>query len=273
MKIALSQLDVVRGDPVHNLGSIQRSAKEASGCGADLLCLPEMVTTGFDWKNTELLRQADQHIAKISEIATAHDLAICGSFLERTPAGKPANTLMYFGSNGKLLAKYRKIHLFSVFREDKHVEPGVEVVVEDVGPCKAGFGICYDLRFPELFRANTERGARIQILPAAFPHPRMEHWQTLIRARAIENQCFFIATNQVSVEAHGEEVGAAHYFGHSMVVDPWGEVLAEGGELEEILTVQINLELVAETRSKLPALRDRRPKLFVSPSTADAFRP
>lgn len=262
MKIAISQLDVVRGDPAHNLNLIECSAKEASAQGADILCLPEMVTTGFDWKNQELLAQSSQHHEKVSQIAAAQRLAICGSFLEQTASGKPANTLLYFGSTGELLAKYRKIHLFSLFHEDRHVEPGEEIVVQDIQHCKAGFGICYDLRFPELFRANSSLGAEVQILPSAFPHPRLEHWRTLIKARAIENQCFFIAVNQVGVEGHGDAVGSAHYFGHSMVVDPWGEVLVEAGEAEELVTVEIDLGLVAQTRSKLTATRDRRPELF-----------
>lgn len=263
LKISLSQLDIKRGDPSHNLELLENSAKAAAAGGAALVCFPEMATTGFDWKrNRELLEEVDQHEEKLSLIAKENAIAICGSFLERTSSGRPANTLMYFDCHGVLLAKYRKTHLFSLFKEDQHMEPGQEVVVCDIGPCVAGFGICYDLRFPGLFAANTSLGAQVQILAAAFPHPRLEHWRTLIKARAIENQCYFIAVNQVGHEGHGESVGAAHYFGHSMVVDPWGEVLAEAGEAPELLTVEMDLGRVEETRAKLTALKDRRPELY-----------
>lgn len=263
MKIALSQINVARGDPAANLERIAATAEDAAAMGADLLCLPEMVTTGFDWsRNRELLEAAAGRHERVSGIAASNKLAICGSFLERTESGMPANTLIYFDSNGDIRAKYRKIHLFSLFKEDQHVEPGQEIVVADIGHCVAGFAVCYDLRFPEIFSANTKGGAVIQIVPAAFPHPRMEHWRTLIQARAIENQCYIIAVNQVGVEGHGDTVGSTHYFGHSMIVDPWGEVLVEGGEEPQLLIAEIDLQLVENTRSKLTALKDRRPDLY-----------
>ena len=263
MKIALAQFDVRRGSPDHNLDLIESFAKEASRQGAELLCLSEMATTGFDWKtNLEQLSQSPEQHLRLSEISKSLELAICGSFLEESASGRPSNTLIYFDITGKALAKYRKIHLFSVFDEHKHVEPGGEAVVADIGGTKAGFGICYDLRFPELFRRNTELGAKLQLLPAAFPYPRLEHWRTLIRARAIENQCYFIAVNQTGVEGHGEAVGSVRYFGHSMVVDPWGEVLVEAGEESGLFLADIDMDLVDTSRSKLPALNDRRPELF-----------
>lgn len=262
MKIAIGQVEIRRGDPSHNLDLIERVVKCASAKGGDLLCLPEMVTTGFDWKrNRELLIEASQHHTAIAKMARSYKIAICGSFLECADSGMPCNTLLYFDENGTLLAKYRKIHLFTLFREDQHVEAGDKIVVADIKHAKAGFGVCYDLRFPEIFRRNTELGAEIQILPAAFPHPRLEHWRTLVRARAIENQCFFIAVNQSGREHHDSGVGAAHYFGHSMVVDPWGEVLLELDEAEDTQFVEIDLSQVAQTRSKLSALKDRRPEL------------
>lgn len=263
MKISIAQLDVKRGEPFHNLDLIRHAAEDAAQQGADLLCLPEMVTTGFDWKkNRQLLAHAAEHHDEVSQIAKSHKIAICGSFLERSPSGKSSNCLIYFNENGEILAKYRKLYLFSLFHEDEHVEPGQEFVVKDIGHCRAGFAVCYDLRFPELFRRNTELGAQIQILPAAFPHPRLEHWRTLVRARAIENQCFFVAVNQAGVEGHGASVGSTHYFGHSMVVDPWGEVLAEAGEAPELMTVEVDIDRVEQTRAKLTALKDRRPELY-----------
>jgi predicted amidohydrolase len=263
MKTAISQLNIKRGKPWHNLDLIQGAAEKASTQNADLLCLPEMVTTGFDWKrNRELLAESDRHHKEVSRIARTHEIAICGSFLECASSGMPCNTLIYFDHTGEMLAKYRKVHLFTLFHEDQHVEPGQEVVVRDIRHGKAGFAVCYDLRFPELFRKNTQLGAQIQILPAAFPHPRLEHWRTLVRARAIENQCFFIAVNQSGMEHHDSGVGAAHYFGHSMVVDPWGEILLELGEDEDLQIVDIDLSQVEQIRAKMTVLKDRRPELY-----------
>lgn len=263
MKLSIAQLEVKRGDPSHNLDLIRRAAQQASAQDSDILCLPEMVTTGFDWKkNRELLAGSHQHHREVADIAKTHKIAICGSFLERSSSGNPCNTLLYFDRHGTELARYRKLYLFSLFKEDQHVEPGQEFVVRDIKHCRAGFAICYDLRFPELFRKNTDLGAEIQILPAAFPHPRLEHYRTLVCARAIENQCFFIAINQAGVEGHGQSVGKTHYFGHSMVVDPWGEIVAEAGEDPELLTVEIDLDRVAKTRSKMTVLEDRRPEIY-----------
>ncbi|PXA03859.1 carbon-nitrogen hydrolase [Coraliomargarita sinensis] len=259
MKLSIAQLDVRRGDPEYNLDSIRRAAEAASAEESDLLCLPEMATTGFDWdKNRAFLSDAEQHHDELSRIAQNHKVALCGSFLERSDSGMPRNTLFYFNKEGEVLAKYSKIHLFSLFNEDQHVEAGNKFVVADIEHGRAGFAVCYDLRFPELFRKNTDLGAQIQILPAAFPHPRLDHWRTLVRARAIENQCYFIAVNQSGVEGHGEGVGSTHYFGHSMVVDPWGEVLVEAGEESEFLTLNLDLDRVSETRSKMSVLKDRR---------------
>lgn len=263
MKLGIGQIEIRRGDPSHNLDLIDDLAKRAAQLDADVLCLPEMVTTGFDWKrNRELLAEAWQHHDAVAMIARTHKIAICGSFLECAESGMPCNTLLYFDQKGTVLAKYRKIHLFTLFREDRHVQAGDAIVVADIEYTKAGFGVCYDLRFPEIFRKNTDLGAQIQILPAAFPHPRLEHWRTLVRARAIENQCFFIAVNQSGKEHHDPGVEAAEYFGHSMVVDPWGETRIEMGEEEDLQVVEIDLSQVERVRSRLSALKDRRFDLY-----------
>lgn len=263
MKISIAQLEVTRGDPLANLVRISQLAAEAAAQGADLLCFPEMATTGFDWpSNREHLEDASDSIAQLKDLAQKHGLAICGSFLEKTESGNAANCFHYIDANGAVLARYRKLHLFTLFHEERHVEAGNECVTFDTKQGKIGASICYDLRFPELFRRTAEAGARLQLLPAAFPHPRLEHWRTLVRARAIENQNYFVAINQCGVEGHGSSVGETQYFGHSMVVDPWGEVVAEADEAECLLNVEIDLDLVAKVRSKLSAWEDRRTDVF-----------
>ena len=263
MKLSLAQFEVRPGNVAANLAQFGELAATAKASGADLLCLPEMCTTGFDWrKNRELLDASVGHIEAVSAIAKSQSVAICGSFLEKTETGQAANCFHYFDAGGRILARYRKLHLFTLFHEERHVEAGNDCVVFDSGLGRFGASICYDLRFPELFRRLTEEGARLHFLPAAFPHPRLEHWRTLIRARAMENQCFVVATNQCGIEGHGSDVGETRYFGHSMVVDPWGEVIAEADETEAILEVEIDLGQVELVRSRLSAWADRRTDLF-----------
>ena len=263
MKIALAQFEVYRGNPAANLKAIAAQVAQAKAGGAVAVFLPEMCTTGFDWKRCrELLPEAAAHRAQVSAFAKANDIAICGSFLEETESGGLANTLTYFERSGVVAAHYRKVHLFTLFREHKHVEAGECIVTADTEFGRIGCSVCYDLRFPELFRQCALDGAAIQILPAAFPHPRLTHWRTLIQARAIENQSFFIATNQCGVEGHGSSVGETRYFGHSMVVDPWGEILLEADESAGVHFVDIDVEKLAKTRAKLTALKDRRPELY-----------
>jgi len=263
MKLSLAQFEVARADSTKNLLRIGELAAAASAAGADLLCLPEMCTTGFDWAyNRGHLTSAALDIDTVAALAQANGIAICGSFLEQTESGNAANCFHYFSEQGSVLARYRKLHLFTLFHEERHVEAGNECVTFETEYGKVGAAICYDLRFPELFRRNSEAGAFLHILPAAFPHPRLEHWRTLVRARAIENQSYFIAINQCGVEGHGRSVGETQYFGHSMVVDPWGEIVAEADEQEGLLNVVIDPKLVDKVRSKLSAWDDRRTDIF-----------
>ncbi|MGC6423896.1 MAG: nitrilase-related carbon-nitrogen hydrolase [Lentimonas sp.] len=259
MKIALAQMSVARAELEKNLSKIERWVSEAANSGAAVIFFPEMCTTGFDWAwNQSALEDAQSVIERLQDLALQNSIAISGSFLEKTEQGKPANTLYYIEPNGSIAAKYRKLHLFTLFNEQAHVEAGKDIVVADTNLGQMGFSICYDLRFPELFRACMALGAVVQFLPAAFPHPRLVHWQTLLRARAIENQSFFIAVNQCGSEAHGGDVGQTDYFGHSMVIDPWGDVLFEADELEDLSFVDVDLKTITAARKKLPALEDRQ---------------
>ena len=161
-----------------------------------------------------------------------------------------------YSPDGTLAASYSKIHLFRLMDEDQYLAPGEAGELHELPWGCAGLAICYDLRFPELFRRYALEGARLLILPAEWPHPRRMHWRTLLRSRAIENQCFVAACNRV-----GTTEGVT-FFGSSAVIDPWGETLIEGGETEALLTVRIDLNTVEATRAKIPILADRRPELY-----------
>ena len=197
MKLALAQISVETGDVDSNIASILCYMDKIVSEGVDLLVLPEMSTTGMNWnRNKELSGRADSDLKYLSAEAAKRGISFCGSFLEDVGGGLYSNTFYYFNSKGELLGKYRKSHLFSLFGEDTHALAGDEIVTIDTGFVRVGLSICYDLRFPELFRKCLLQGAGLQTLVAAFPHPRLSHWQSLIRARAIENQVYFIAVNQ-----------------------------------------------------------------------------
>ncbi|MDT7580400.1 MAG: hypothetical protein QOK35_1664 [Pseudonocardiales bacterium] len=238
--------------------------------GHDLVVLPELwQPTGFGYRRWAGLAQPVDGPLVHSMARAARDAGVvlhAGSWIETNGTGPDGrglwNTSMVFGPTGDLLATYRKIHRFG-FGEGEPVllEAGTHIVKVDLprpatGPqaplVPTGLATCYDIRFPEQFRALLDAGAQLIVVPAAWPAARVEHWRLLGRARAIENQCFVVQCNTAGTHAH-HEMG-----GHSQVVDPWGVVVAEAGTAEEVLSVEIRVGAVAEAREKFPVLADRR---------------
>jgi len=257
-KISLGQMDVKFSDPPANLATVTRMTEEAKRDGSDLVIFPELWSTGYDLIHagnyaSDLISGL---FANLSTLAVRVGIHILGSTLSLLGENQFGNTLTVFSPEGKLLADYSKIHLFRLMDEEKYLTAGDKPVLVDLPFVRAGLAICYDLRFPELFRAYALAGAEMVFLPSEWPHPRLSHWQTLVRARAIENQIFMVAVNCVGRDSANE------FFGHSMVVDPWGEILAEGGEGEELMTVEIDPLKVQEARLKIPILQDRRPDVY-----------
>ncbi len=268
MKVAAVQLNST-ADPAANLAVAGRLTRAAAAEGARLIVLPEKWTAvGSD----EQLRAAAQTLdgpAIEWARATARELGVdlvAGSILERVEGQeKLANTSVHVDPQGEVRAAYRKVHMFDVeiegrsYRESELEEPGEEIVLsQTVDGVELGLSICYDLRFPELYRILAVRGARVIAVPAAFTlSTTRDHWETLLRARAIENQAFVIAANQF-----GPHPGGHHSGGHSMIVDPWGVVLAEAPDQEGQITAELDLERQAEIRARLPALANRRPAAY-----------
>ena len=190
---------------------------------------------------------------------------LAGSIYEPSPvAGRVYNTSALFGPDGELLAAYRKIHLFDVvagtvaYRESDDVAAGADVVTAAVDGVTVGLSVCYDLRFPELYRSLALRGAEILLVPSAFTaYTGAAHWEILLRARAVENGCFVVAPAQV-----GEHLPGRDCWGHSMIVDPWGIVLAELGEGEGVCVADLDLGRLAEVRAQIPPLDNRRPDAY-----------
>jgi predicted amidohydrolase len=155
-----------------------------------------------------------------------------------------------------MLGIYRKLHLFRLMNEDQWLQPGSAPLALDLPWGNTGIAICYDLRFPELFRRYAVDGAKLIVLSAEWPLERIEHWRALLRARAIENQCYIVACNSAG------ETGETVFGGHSMIVDPWGKVVIEGGEAPMLLTAEIELDLVDEVRKRIPVFDDRRTDIY-----------
>jgi len=225
--------------------------------GADVVVLPELwVQGGFAFRTfAETAEPLDGPIVGALS-AAARDLGGWlhgGSIVERADDGRLYNCSLLFQPDGTLAATYRKIHLFGFSGGETTVlTAGTEVVTADVEGVTMALGTCYDLRFPELFRRYVDRGAEVFLLPAAWPTPRIGHWSLLARARAVEDQAYVVACNGTG-EQDGLRLG-----GRSAVVDPWGVVLAEAGDDEQVLVVEIDPALVAKTRADFPVLADRR---------------
>ena len=264
MRAALIQFDVDLGRaPEKSRELAVAKVHEAAEGGADVVMLPELwLHGGFDsepWQDAA--EPADGETAQLMR-QTAIDCGVllhAGSIVERAPDGRLFNCSLVFDARGDLLATYRKIHRFGFDQGEAAVmSPGEQLVTFDLSSpagqsaTKVGLATCYDVRFPEMYRALLDASVQIVLQVAAWPARRVEHWRTLLRARAIEDQIFVLACAAVGTQA-GIEMS-----GHSMVISPWGDILAEGGEGEEIIQAEFDPATVESTRESFPVLRDRR---------------
>ena len=265
MKAAAIQLNS-QPDVEKSLGDAYRFVAEAADDGATFICLPE----NFAFLGRE--KEKMDHAAEIQQAvdeqlpAWAKELKIFllgGGYPVLTEGGKMYNRSVLIGPDGTTVAQYDKIHLFDAvvsedesYRESAHVQGGKPeaVVYESEDLPSIGFSICYDVRFPELYRKLMEEGAVLLTVPAAFTRPTGDaHWKTLLRARAIENSAYVIAPAQTG--RHGEN---RFTYGHSMIINPWGEVLADAGEEPGFITAEIDMDVIEEVRRKLPSVHHRR---------------
>jgi deaminated glutathione amidase len=260
-----------------NLDAAERLVRAAAANGASLIVLPEEWTA---MGSEQELRAAAEPLDGAT-ITWARELArelaidlIAGSILERRSGQeKLANTSVHVDPQGELRAVYRKVHMFDVevgghvYRESELEQAGDEIVLSRAaGGEELGLSICYDLRFPELYRILAVLGARILLVPAAFTlATTRDHWEVLLRARAIENQAFVIAANQFGAHPGGQESG-----GRSMIVDPWGVVLAQARDGVGHIVAELDLEQQLQTRTSLPSLANRRPSVYRWPSAVPA---
>jgi predicted amidohydrolase len=259
MKTALVQMDIVYGDVEANHAKARAFIDEGLSRGAELFVFPELWTTGY--KLDEIKDMAESlegmTIAMLSRIARENGVHIVAGSIPELSDGKIYNTACAIGKDGRIVGRYRKIHLIGLMAEDRYLSPGDEKCLFHIDSMAAGIIICYDLRFPELPRALALQGARILFVPAEWPSVRGNHWRMLNIARAIENQTFVIAVNRVGSDPDNA------FFGHSLVVDPWGEIVVEGSETkEELLIADIDPAFVDDIRQRVPVFQDRRPAFY-----------
>jgi predicted amidohydrolase len=254
-------------DEAANLRLAEELIREAAGRGARLVATPENTT--FLGPHEEKVRRAESlegpTVVRFSNLARELEIhLLLGSFAERgNDPQRCSNTSVLFAPDGSRIAVYRKIHLFDVdvpggvsFRESETVTPGSEIVAVDTPLARLGMSICYDLRFGELYRALAAAGAEVLLIPSAFTATTgRAHWEVLLRARAVETQCWVIAPGQVGAHDDG---GLKESWGHSMIVDPWGEVVAERKGGPGLAVAEIDLERVARTRAAIPVAAHRR---------------
>ena len=269
LRTAAIQLNA-RSVPDENIAAAEQLVERAGSEGAQLTVLPELWTylgpySGYDKAAQALTGPA---ITMLQEKARKYRMIINGgSFVERHPQqqGKFYNTSVLINQGGEIVAIYRKIHLFDVelANGDRHAESerivaGNQIVTAEIDGITFGMAICYDLRFPELFRALKLRGAQILLLPAAFTlHTGRDHWEVLVRARAIENQCYVVAAGQIGTNQPGKES-----FGRSMIVDPWGLLLVQAQDMPTVIIADIDLEQIERVQRQIPCMEHRAPHVY-----------
>ncbi|MEV1081657.1 carbon-nitrogen family hydrolase [Streptomyces sp. NPDC050211] len=256
MRASLLQIAVNEGESIESRRRRIASLVREQAGAADLVVLPELWTTGA-FAYEEFGTEAEPLEGPTYEVMAkaASDAGVwlhAGSIPERDPDGPLYNTSLVFSPSGDLAASYRKIHRFGFDKgEAVLMGAGEELVTVRLPETTIGVGTCYDLRFPELFRGLVDAGAETFVVPAGWPERRRAHWTLLAQARAVENQAFVLACGTAGTHAGVPQAG------HSIVVDPWGEVLAEAGAGEQVLTVEFDPGKVSVTRDQFPALKDR----------------
>ncbi len=259
MKIALIQLNIAFEAKQTNYTRAENLIRQASQAACDIVVFPEVFPTGFS-KN--LAATADEEngetAAFLAKMAKIYSINLIAGFVEKvSDSEKAKNLAAAYNRAGVCIAKYTKIHPFSFTQEDRYYQPGNRLVTFDLEGMTAGVFICYDLRFPEVFRSIAKDIQAIFVI-ANWPTSRQLHWETLLRARAIENQCFLIGVNRTGTDPQG-----LHFPGASRIFDPFGQEICAGNDTNELVVGDINLDEVRRIRTTFPFLQDMRPLQIV----------
>jgi predicted amidohydrolase len=255
MRVVAVQLDTAWEDKPSNHVAVERLLAAAPPPPGALVVLPEMFATGFSMDVGAI--NEDEHPASevfVSELARRHSVAVVAGVVRREPGGRGLNQALAVGPEGAELVRYSKIHPFSYAGEDRHYARGRDVVTFAHGCFTVCPFVCYDLRFPEVFRVGVRKGAQLFVVIANWPSAREAHWRALLAARAIENQAWVVGVNRCG----RDPVGA--YPGSSRILDPLGRVVAEAGADECTLAAELDLDMLVEYRRRFPVLRDIDPR-------------
>ena len=272
LRVACVQLNAsaVKAD---NLEKVDRLVARAAATGADLVVLPEkwnaLGPPDVLRENAEPI-EGGETVEAMSAWARDHGITLVGGSISERREGreKLSNTCLVFDPEGEVAMAYRKIHMFDVqvgghvYRESEAEEPGEEIALVTVEDWRLGLTVCYDLRFPELYRILAVEGAELMTVPAAFTlFTGKDHWELLVRARAVENQCFVAAANQ-----WGSHEGGKASYGRSMIVDPWGLVLARAPDEDGVIVAELDKAALERVRRSLPSLANRQPAAYRWPA-------
>jgi omega-amidase len=255
LNVAAIQFNIAFGGIKLNLAKVEAALERVAKQGVKLTVLPEMWSSGYDYKRlAKHAAETPRVLERICRLTAEHQMVVVGS-LPEAAGGKIYNTA-YVADCGAVLGSYRKLHMFSMMGEDRFLSPGDKTLVVSTSVGRLGIAICYDLRFPEIFRKMALEGAEIVCLPAEWPKPRLEPWHILLRARAMENQLFVAAANCCGIQ------GKLDFFGRSLLLSPCGEVLAEGGEVDAELIATFNYQEMVDYRAQIRCYHDRRPEIY-----------
>jgi omega-amidase len=258
MKVTCLQIDINFGNPSENKQYVEEEIRKAMNFAPDVIVLPELWTTGYDLTRLDQIADVDGKDSKLflSNLAKVHQVNIIGGSIAQKTASGITNTMYVFNRAGECFAEYSKVHLFKLMDEHLYLQAGNSKGHFKLDGVPSSGVICYDIRFPEWLRAHTTDGAEIVFVVAEWPLARLDHWRTLLTSRAIENQCYIVACNRAGRDPKNE------FAGHSMIIDPWGEVLAEAEKQPTQLTASIDLTKVRQVREQIPIFADRRPELY-----------
>ncbi len=258
MKVACVQMDIRFGNPEENFLQVEKRIREAASLGGEIIVLPEMWNTAYALNELDELadkegRKTKQLLTKLAKELHVH---IIGGSVSTKRGESYYNTMYVVNKEGEVISQYDKAHLFNLMNEHLFLEAGNEKNLFSIQGAQMAGVICYDLRFPEWFRTHALAGAKVIFVPAQWPSKRVDHWRTLLQARAIENQCYIVAVNRVGEDPDNE------YNGHSMVVSPWGEVLWTAIDTEEIGIVELDMSVIEDIRKRMSVFQDRREELY-----------
>ena len=258
-----AQIHGVWGSPDQTLEIAREAIENAAKAGAALIAFPEQFATGWDPISAAHAEDiGGRTVSRLRKLAKEHSIAIIGSFRERHDP-KPTNTAVAVSQTGEILATYAKIHLISPGREDEAYSPGTRLGLFSLDGARLGLALCYDLRFPEIFRLYRQKGVHAVIVPAAWPQNRLRHWELFIQARAVENQMYVVGINTSGTTP------VDTYAGGSMTADPHGDIIARAGSGEELLYYEIDPARADSARHDFPVESDRKDSLYATLSGAD----